>query len=75
MSNANAVKVTRPAMKERSDVNRAACLALNESEDMSAIKVTTVAAVQWERISLGLLDGKQGPGTCQLDARLGHWWN
>jgi hypothetical protein len=45
MSNANAVRVIRLAMKERSDANRA-CVAWNEREDRKAIKITTVAAVE-----------------------------
>jgi hypothetical protein len=44
MSNANTVRVTRLAMKVRTDANRAS-VARNERDDTKAIKITTVAAV------------------------------
>jgi hypothetical protein len=64
MSNANVVRVTRLAMKERSDVDRAD-VALNERDDTRAIKITTGAAVGthqcWRSV---LMKNRDVPSVC-----------
>ncbi len=59
MSIAKATRVRGPAMKERSDANRAT-VTCDETVNRRAIKVTTVAAVETHQCRGIGLDGEQG---------------
>jgi hypothetical protein len=70
MSIANAMRVRRAAMEERSDAKRAS-VTCEERESRRAIKVTAAAI---KLISIGN-QPRRRTGTCQLDAQLGHEWH